>query len=124
MGSVKNESLASHLHDSNLRLDQLLDHLARPVGDPVSGTAGVSPQVMEALLSELLCVGQWMRRMPARAEGDLAQQLSMYRQNVEKLRDLLPAIHATLLAEKARLEQERARVEAAAVWAKRSRETL
>jgi len=50
--------------------------------------------------------------------------LSAYRKQVERLRVLLPSIHQTLLGERARLEQERARVTSTAEWARRSRQTL
>jgi hypothetical protein len=50
--------------------------------------------------------------------------LSEYRSSVERLRTLLPSIHSTLLEERARLERERARVQSAANWACRSRQTL
>ena len=62
--------------------------------------------------------------MPQERNAALEQELSDYRQNVEQLRELLPLIHRTLLNERARLEQERARVESAAEWARRSHQTL
>jgi hypothetical protein len=43
---------------------------------------------------------------------------------MERLRDLLPSIHAQLLAERARIEAERARLRAASEWACASRQTL
>ncbi len=51
-------------------------------------------------------------------------ELGQYRKNVEQLRTLLPSIHGALLRERARIEQERARVQTAAEWAQRSRQTL
>jgi hypothetical protein len=40
------------------------------------------------------------------------------------LRDWMPSIHRHLLAEKARLEAERTRIESAVEWAQGSRHTL
>jgi hypothetical protein len=70
--------------------------------------------------------GQCLRTLPGEGEKDAAldRELSEYRANVERLRTLMPSIHSTLLAERARLEQERARVQSAADWASRSRQTL
>ena len=79
---------------------------------------------MTKLLSELMRAGQWLRQLPQRCGAELEQQLSEYRSNVQRMRDLLPSIHNALLRERSRLERERARVESAAEWARRSRETL
>jgi predicted nucleic acid-binding Zn-ribbon protein len=82
---------------------------------------------MGGLLSELLRAGQWLRgglSLAQKSDPDLSNELAEYRHNVERLRDLLPSIQRGLLAEKASLEQKRARMEAAARWAQTSRETL
>jgi len=79
---------------------------------------------MSGLLSELMRAGEWLRELPPDRDSALEQELSAYRRNVERLRDLLPAIHSALLAERARLESERARMTSAAAWARGSRQTL
>jgi hypothetical protein len=92
---------------------------------------------MAALLSELLRAGAALRAEPIPAKGkgngndngnsndpELDSELELYRRNVERLRDLLPSIHRQLLAERARLEAQRARVRSAAEWARASRQTL
>jgi hypothetical protein len=43
---------------------------------------------------------------------------------VEQLRELLPFIQSQLLRERARLEDQRTRVQSAAEWARASRQTL
>jgi predicted nucleic acid-binding Zn-ribbon protein len=76
------------------------------------------------LLSELLRAGEWLRARPEHRDAELEHELSEYRKQVERLRSLLPFIHRALLRERARLEQERERVQAAAEWARGSRQTL
>jgi hypothetical protein len=114
--------LAQDLRKTNSRLRFWLDSLtARQTSVKPSHA---TPQQMEGLLAELMRAGQQLRVLPKVRDPELEGELSAYRKNVERLRALLPAIHADLLDERARLEQERARVEAAAAWARRSRETL
>jgi len=79
---------------------------------------------MAGLLSELMRAGEWLRALPAERDAELAEELTAYRSNVERVRELLPSIHSTLLQARARLEQERTRVEAAAEWTRRSLQTL
>jgi len=79
---------------------------------------------MSWLLSELLHAGQNLRTLPGERDARLELEISVYRENVERLRTLLPSIHKALLSERARLEQERARVESATEWVRRSRQTL
>jgi chromosome segregation ATPase len=114
--------LVQDLRKTNSRLRFWLDSLtARQTAVKPSPA---TPQEMEGLLAELMRAGQQLRDLPAARDPELEGELSAYRKNVERLRTLLPSIHADLLEERARLEQERARVEAAAEWARRSRETL
>jgi hypothetical protein len=115
--------LAQALHETNSRLRSSLDHLpdsASPAALPRPAT----PQQMAELLSELRIAGQWLRTVPAEKTPRLEQELREYRKNVERLRELLPSIHGALLRERARLEQERARVRSAREWVDRSRQTL
>jgi len=112
---------AQELHERNARLCELLDHLETP---PASPPRVILPWEMADLLSVLMQAGECLRTSTDRMSPELERERGAYRKSVERLRDLLPAIHATLLAERARLEQERARVQTAAAWATRSRETL
>jgi hypothetical protein len=116
-------SLSAHLRDTNHRLRFWLNSLTPSPGQP----AATTPEHMAALLSELLHAGAKLRREPPPAPGAnpaLDQELEHYRCNVERLRELLPSIHSQLLAERARLEAQRARVQSAAEWARASRQTL
>jgi hypothetical protein len=116
-------SLSHHLRDTNHRLRFWLDSLAPRPGQPMTAT----PEHMAALLSELLRAGAKLRIEPPPAPGAnpaLDHELQQYRCNVELLRELLPSIHGQLLAERARLEAQRARVQSAAEWARASRQTL
>ncbi|MGP0020480.1 MAG: hypothetical protein ACLPHP_18070 [Candidatus Sulfotelmatobacter sp.] len=120
--------LAQNFHETNVRLALLLDSLipdrtpSEPLLNPPPRAA--TPQQMAALLSELMRAGQWLRSLPCEKDATLERELSEYRKQVERLRMLLPSIHQTLLGERARLEQERARVVSAAEWARSSRQTL
>lgn len=115
------EFLARNLHDATSRLTLLMDSIAP---DSTTSPVAASPQQMEGLLSELMRAGEWLRFLPNHREPALEQELSEYRETVTRLRDLLPAIHAALLHERSRIEQERSRIAAAAEWARRSRQTL
>jgi len=66
-------------------------------------------------------VGARLRAEPLPTKGtdsELDQELEQYRRNVERVRELLPSIHGQLLAERARLGAQRARVRSAAEWAR------
>ena len=114
-------SLLQNLRETNQRLHFWIERVA-------PGQAAVAaPEPMAGLLSELLRVGASLRQEPISAKGNnpvLDGELEKYRCNVERLRDILPAIHDQLLAERASLEAQRTRVRAAAEWANASRQTL
>jgi hypothetical protein len=89
--------------------------------------AVATPEQMSALLTELLKAGEGLRSEPIPEQGvdpELDDELDQYRRNVERLKRMLPAIHSQLLLERARLEFQRAHVQAAAEWARASRRTL
>jgi hypothetical protein len=119
-------SRSEALRDSNCRLRFWLDDMLH---NAVTGDEQlqVTPEHMAALLSELLRVGAALRAQPIPMHGSdpaLDRELETYRGQVERLRALLPAIHTHLLAERARLEAQQARVRSAAEWARASRQTL
>ena len=107
------------LHDTNERLRLLLDELAPESPKFVA----VTSEHLARVLAELLLAGEFLRDGVAGAEADpeLSRQISEYRKNVERLRSLLPTLHANLLNERAGLESERAHLESAAEWARASR---
>jgi len=116
-------SLFQNLRDTNLRLRSCLDRMVPERGQTAIATRGH----MAALLSELLRAGVWLRAEPLPAKGndlELDGEIDEYRRNVERLRELLPSIHRHLLAERARIEAQRARVHSAAEWARASRQIL
>jgi hypothetical protein len=115
-------SLLLNLRETNRRLSFWLDGMVTPREQPVA-----TPEQMAGLLSELLRAGTWLRAEPLPAsttDDDLNHELKRYRGNVERLRDLLPSLHHQLLAERARLEAQRVRVQSAAEWARASRQAL
>jgi hypothetical protein len=115
--------LTQALHETNARLRSSLDRLL-PDSASAPAPRPTSPQQMSELLTELMKAGQWLRTLPAEKPPALEPELCEYRKNVERLRELLPSIHGALLRERARLEQERARVRSAREWVDRSRQTL
>jgi len=124
MPSPVADQLAEDLHETNRRLCFWLESLAPNQTQPHAEARAATPQQMTGLLSELMRAGEWLRGLPEQRDSALERELSHYRQNVERVKELLPLIYSTLLRERARLEQERARVESAAEWARRSRQTL
>jgi hypothetical protein len=112
------------LHETNRRLKFWLDSLPASSAFTDAVLPVPTPQQMSGLLSELLRAGEWLRARPEHPDAELEHELSEYRAQVERLRSLLPFIHRALLSERARLEQERERVSAAAEWAYGSRQTL
>lgn len=52
------------------------------------------------------------------------REVAEFRNHLERLHELLPSLHVRLLHEQDRLEQENARLNAAAEWNKISRQTL
>ena len=113
-----------NLHEINGRLRVVLDSLTSDPAHPNLSPRAATPQQMSGLLSELMRAGQWLRTLPSHRGPALEQELITYRKNTEHLRAVLPSIHNTLLRERARLEQERARVQSATAWATGSRQTL
>jgi hypothetical protein len=121
MPSLKEDQLTQKLRETNTRLRFWLDNLApdQPCSNPST------LRLISGLLSELLHAGEWMRaELPAERDWQLQAELGEYRHNLERLRDQMPAIHSSLLAERARLEAERSRIESAMEWAQSSRQTL
>jgi hypothetical protein len=110
------------LRESNCRLGAWLDHMIS-----LPGKIEAAPDCMAGLLSELLRIGSQRRSGSLPATGsDPAwdAELAAYRRHLERLRAVLPSIHSYLLAERARIEAQRARIGAAAEWARASRQTL
>jgi hypothetical protein len=111
------------LRDANRRLHSWLGSMVTSHGQPAS----ITPDLIAALLSELLRVGTGLRAQPLLVKGndsELDDELDTYRRNVERLRELLPSIHTQLLMERARIETQWARIHSAEQWARASRETL
>lgn len=114
------DSLTRSLRETNARMGFWIDGL---IASPVPAHPP-SPQQINGLLSELMRAGEWLRNRPADDDPELAEQIRIYRASVERLRDVLPLVHETLLRERARLESERTRLESVAEWARRSHQTL
>jgi hypothetical protein len=118
---IATDEVTASLHHANSRLGFWIDSLLPPGSDePLPAT----PEQMSGLMSVLMQAGERLRNLPHDTDPLLEQELGDYRRNVERLRALLPSIHSALIRERARLEQERLRVESAAEWVRCSRETL
>ncbi len=124
MTYAASDQIAQNLRASNQRLVLCLDQMKPSSETHEARQDSISPQQMQDLLSELMQAGEWLRSMPAQKSGELQQELNAYQKNVERLRDMLPLIHTTLLRHRAQLERERTRVQSATEWARRSRMTL
>jgi len=121
MPTLSQDVQASALRETNQRLRTWLERLV-PDREP---TGLAASEHLMGLLSELRRAGEWLRaEMPSERGAELEIELKTYRQNVERLHELLPFMHSQLLQEKARLEAERTRIEAAEAWARSSRQTL
>src|SRR5580700_684176 len=117
-------SRSHDLRETNSRLRTWLEGMDMNAGNTA---CHVTPADISALLSELVHAGAGLRAEPIPPEGidpELDEELAEYRKNVEHLRDRMPAIHRQLLAERARLETQRTRVQLAVEWAQASRQTL
>jgi hypothetical protein len=115
--------LVQQIRDTNRRLSFHLGAIRARSQQPMAPT----PQLMGALLSELLAAGAGLRAQPLPAPGvdhELDRALAEYRGHVEHLRDLLPSIHKELLAERVRIEERRSRLLSVGEWASASRQTL
>ncbi len=118
------EQIAHDLRATNQRLCDSLDHLSPASSVGPAQQRPASPEEISALLSELMRAGEWLRALPEETDAELEHELSLYRKQVERLRDLLPTIHRILLRERGRLEQERERVTLASEWARASQQIL
>lgn len=116
-------SRAHDLRETNRRLLGWLDRMSAEWEPACLATT----EDIAALLAELMRTGAELRpqRIPnPGADPEFDRELEHYRGLVERLRELLPSIHGQLMAERARLEAQRARMSSAAEWARTSRQTL
>ncbi len=90
---------------------------------PENAVNVASPQQMSDLLAGLMRAGQCLRALPLQRGRDLEEEICAYRIEVNRLHSFLPAIQASLLAERARLEHDRERLNGAAAWAEASSQT-
>ena len=116
------EQTARDLHESRNTIRRVLHELLPHASENTPHAA--TPEQMSDLLSELMRAGQRLRALPEKRDGNLEQEICEYRREVDRLRSFLPAIQASLLAERARLERERERLHGAAAWAEASLQTL
>lgn len=111
----------NELRTANERLYMLLTQLQDTTIAGVTGTDAVvrllSQIASTARLSSMFAAG-----LNQTAAG--AAELAKYRNTLEELRRILPAIQTRLLADRARLETERSHYYAASAWASANRRTL
>ncbi|HEY1271073.1 MAG TPA: hypothetical protein VGF08_03780 [Terriglobales bacterium] len=111
--------LAQTLSATNHKLHCLVQRLSAP-----DAAQAVIPDDLEELLTELLRMNQWLSEEGAKARLHAwGTGIEEYLDLLERLRQLLPALHAGLLTERARLEAERTHLESASSWADSSRQT-
>jgi hypothetical protein len=102
----------------NHKLAGLLLNLSSVGCDPVT------PDQVAELLSQVLQVGEWLPTATPEEHHCLENELAEYRSNLERLRNLLPLLELRLQTERARLESQRAHLQAAMEWTTVSRETF
>jgi hypothetical protein len=114
--------VSENLHLINDHLREALASWAKPAGDP----GAFQNDALPCLLTKLNSAAELLSGIVAAdpADLELQKEISDYRANVEQLQKLLPLIHERLLAEKARLENARAHLHAAAAWAEASNKLL
>jgi len=111
-------SVAQVLREQAALISICLDGLASP---PRAAT----PAQISSLLSGMLAARAALQSQPLPADDcELQAAFEQYRRQLQRLSDLLPAIHRALLAEHARIEAQRSRLRSAAAWAGASRQTL
>ncbi len=108
-------SAAEGLRLTNARLRTILVRWQTTAGEPDS----ITLPVLTNLLSDLRQAAEWLRAIQPNSppNAELAREISNYRDSVQQLEQFLPTIQGRLLAEKARLENARTHLAAAAAWA-------
>jgi len=113
------EQLLLGFRESNARLRAWLDDFSREAHawsvDAGHAIAGLTALLMHA--------GACLKQLPIDRDPALEAELSDYRRNVERLRGMLPMVHAMMLAERSRLERERERLQSAGEWMRGSQQT-
>jgi hypothetical protein len=88
------------------------------------GQAQVTPADLEDTFLEIARVGEVVQtRVDGDLDSELENALCEYRGLLERVRQNMPLLHGRLLTERARLEAQRAHLEAANFWAETSRTT-
>ena len=101
------------MQETNRKLRRLLEL----VPQQESGPLRIAATDLTSLLTELRKVEQFRMSGANTCDGPLAAEVEEYRQNLEGLRDVLPRLQARYVAERARLEHNRAHLQAATGWA-------
>ncbi len=112
--------LVEQLRAVNERLRLWLDN-ASPL---VENGPTIGPDQMSAVLSELMQAGALLQRCSQVSDEPMHNELSLYREHVQRLRTLLPSLHDSLLREREQLALRLARVQSASEWVEASRQTL
>lgn len=102
---------------------------ARGVGQAATPSATIFDRRLHQLCRPV-CGTIARPRLPARSrcslfpDPDFEAEISAYRNHLEQLAHVLPAVSGRLLTEKARLEAAQAHIARAAAWAQASHKTL
>jgi hypothetical protein len=86
----------------------------------------ITPEEVAALRKEIRCAANCLRELPRVAHKDpaLEKHLSLFRGNLEQLKQVLPALQARLVAEQTRLSEAQTQFYAANAWVQANRKTL
>ena len=113
------DPLGLEVEEITARFKVVLEALEAPASPRL-----LSPEQISQLLSDLMQAGQCMRAITTGSNEELSRAVCACRGQIERLRGLLPFIHSALLRERARLTQERERLNSIAAWAQASNQSL
>ena len=115
-----NNELLDAVRNANREFQQFIEQVAQ-VGTQVVAARGAARQ-LEKVNLRLQEVAQHLAAVRKPPEPETAFELLKYRETLNALRNVMQTLQFSLLAEKARLENVRANLQAACAWATSLRE--
>lgn len=115
-------SVSEVLRLTNDRVRQLMCRMQSGEGNE----ALVEREDFENLLQEVTRAAAWLRQVPPRSipDPEWSKEACNYRNTLQQLQHILPAIEKRLLAEKMRMEITHTHLAAAMGWANASKSTV
>ncbi len=117
-------SLALELRQASHRMQRLLDRFSQYAPPLAQHLSVISFEQISTLISELQQSERVLRLRLGCSDTVLDQEIAEYRNQVERLRDLLPVLSEMLRGEQVRLKQQSERMRAASDWIRSSNQTV